>query len=300
MKMIAGFLCPHGRHGRQRLRPRRGGDPIAAKRRIGYLPEGAPSYGEMTPRASSPSSPTVRGCGALAGQRRWTRWSGGCSWAGAGPADRDAVQGLQAPRRPGPGHPARSAGADPRRADRRPRPEPEARGARLIRHGARQDHRHLHPHPRRGRRGLHAARSSSPRGRCWPTTRRRTGARSRYHGAVSCAWPRPTPPAGSCAAGRRRGQRRGERQDGRLTAFPRPGPAAVPPSATGRQPRLALDEMQLEPAGWTRCSADHHWHGWPARHRRRCGMNRVMDGILSIFRRELAATSPRRWPTCSS
>ena len=47
----------------------------------------------------------------------------------AGPADRDAVQGLQAPRRPGAGAAARSRGADPRRADRRARPQPEARGA---------------------------------------------------------------------------------------------------------------------------------------------------------------------------
>jgi len=49
MKIIAGFLAPTS-----------GGasvcghdvveDPIAAKRVLGYLPEGAPSYGEMTPR----------------------------------------------------------------------------------------------------------------------------------------------------------------------------------------------------------------------------------------------------------
>ncbi len=50
MRMITGFLAPDA--GRVRV----GGDdisanPLAVKRRIGYLPEGAPLYGEMTPRA---------------------------------------------------------------------------------------------------------------------------------------------------------------------------------------------------------------------------------------------------------
>jgi len=48
MKMITGFLAP------TRGRVQVGGhdvarQPIAAKRLIGYLPEGAPAYGEMTP-----------------------------------------------------------------------------------------------------------------------------------------------------------------------------------------------------------------------------------------------------------
>jgi ABC-2 type transport system ATP-binding protein len=49
MKMVTGFLVPDG--GTARI----GGhdivtDTIAAQRKMGYLPEGAPSYGEMTPR----------------------------------------------------------------------------------------------------------------------------------------------------------------------------------------------------------------------------------------------------------
>ncbi|MDX1513303.1 MAG: ATP-binding cassette domain-containing protein [Gammaproteobacteria bacterium] len=49
MRMITGFLTPDA--GTVRV----GGDdvsadPVAAKRRIGYLPEGAPLYGDMTPR----------------------------------------------------------------------------------------------------------------------------------------------------------------------------------------------------------------------------------------------------------
>ncbi|MEO8669715.1 MAG: ABC transporter ATP-binding protein [Tahibacter sp.] len=50
MKMLAGFLAPTS--GRASVC---GHDvenaPILAKRSVGYLPEGAPSYGEMTPRA---------------------------------------------------------------------------------------------------------------------------------------------------------------------------------------------------------------------------------------------------------
>jgi len=49
MKMLAGFLSPTS--GKARIC---GYDvetqPVEAKRQIGYLPEGAPSYGEMTPR----------------------------------------------------------------------------------------------------------------------------------------------------------------------------------------------------------------------------------------------------------
>ena len=49
MKMLSGFLSPTS--GSARIC---GYDvetqSVAAKRRIGYLPEGAPSYGEMTPR----------------------------------------------------------------------------------------------------------------------------------------------------------------------------------------------------------------------------------------------------------
>jgi ABC-2 type transport system ATP-binding protein len=50
MKMLAGFLSPSS--GTARVC----GfdvetDPVAAKREIGYLPEGAPTYGEMTPRS---------------------------------------------------------------------------------------------------------------------------------------------------------------------------------------------------------------------------------------------------------
>ncbi|MCK9488169.1 MAG: ABC transporter ATP-binding protein [Xanthomonadales bacterium] len=69
MKMIAGFLTPTA--GSIKV----GGfdvgeDPIQAKRSIGYLPEGAPAYGEMTPRSFLGFIADIRG---LAGDRRRQR-----------------------------------------------------------------------------------------------------------------------------------------------------------------------------------------------------------------------------------
>jgi len=69
MKMIAGFLAPSGGHAAVC-----GHDveeePIAAKRCLGYLPEGAPSYGEMTPAAFLRFVADLRG---LAGDSRRRR-----------------------------------------------------------------------------------------------------------------------------------------------------------------------------------------------------------------------------------
>lgn len=69
MKMIAGFLAPTV--GSAKIC---GFDveaqPIEAKRRVGYLPEGAPTYGEMTPRAFLEFVADVRG---LAGGLRRRR-----------------------------------------------------------------------------------------------------------------------------------------------------------------------------------------------------------------------------------
>lgn len=69
MKMIAGFLTPTS--GSVRVA---GFDvveqPLEAKRRIGYLPEGAPAYGEMTPRGFLEFIADIRG---LAGENRRKR-----------------------------------------------------------------------------------------------------------------------------------------------------------------------------------------------------------------------------------
>ena len=60
MKMVTGFMTPDA--GRVVI----GGDdlaarPLAVKRRIGYLPEGAPLYGDMTPRSFLEFIAEVRG-----------------------------------------------------------------------------------------------------------------------------------------------------------------------------------------------------------------------------------------------
>src|SRR5579883_1279339 len=69
MKMIAGFLAPTSGQalvcGHDVVE-----EPLAAKRVLGYLPEGAPSYGEMTPRQFLHFVADVRG---LTGPRRAQR-----------------------------------------------------------------------------------------------------------------------------------------------------------------------------------------------------------------------------------
>ena len=66
MKMLSGFLTPTSGHAKIC-----GFDvedqPLEAKRLIGYLPEGAPSYGEMTPRSFLEFIASIRG---LTGEHR--------------------------------------------------------------------------------------------------------------------------------------------------------------------------------------------------------------------------------------
>ena len=69
MKMITGFLAPSGGavlvcgHDVSQA-------PLAAKRCIGYLPEGAPAYGEMTPAAFLDFIADVRGLGGATRETR--------------------------------------------------------------------------------------------------------------------------------------------------------------------------------------------------------------------------------------
>lgn len=69
MKMLTGFLAPTS--GRASIA---GHDvekePLAAKRKLGYLPEGAPAYGDMTPAAFLDFVASVRG---LSGARKQQR-----------------------------------------------------------------------------------------------------------------------------------------------------------------------------------------------------------------------------------
>ena len=71
MKMIAGFLAPTSGTARVCGHDVQA-DPLAARRALGYLPEGAPAYGEMNPRAFLGFIADVRG---LSGDQRRTRLS---------------------------------------------------------------------------------------------------------------------------------------------------------------------------------------------------------------------------------
>jgi ABC-2 type transport system ATP-binding protein len=69
MKMITGFLTPTGGTavvcGHDVLE-----EPVAVKRRIGYLPEGAPAYPDMTPAAFLDFVAGIRGLSGLERQKR--------------------------------------------------------------------------------------------------------------------------------------------------------------------------------------------------------------------------------------
>ena len=69
MKMIAGFLAPTAGSAKV-YNYNIKNQPLETKRSLGYLPEGAPSYGEMTPRGFLEFIADARG---LAGERRRQR-----------------------------------------------------------------------------------------------------------------------------------------------------------------------------------------------------------------------------------
>ena len=69
MKMITGFLEPDS--GTSRIAGIDiGADPIGAKRQIGYLPEGAPAYADMTPRSFLGFIAEIRGYNGGAAKAR--------------------------------------------------------------------------------------------------------------------------------------------------------------------------------------------------------------------------------------
>ena len=148
--------------------------PIEAKRRTGYLPETPPLYPDMTRRASISTS-SRRSKGVPSAERRAARPDGDGAHPDrrhGEPPVRQAVEGLQAARRPGPGAHSQPRRADPRRADRRPRPEADHRDPRADQGARRRSHDHpQHPHPARGRRRPASASSSSTRATSSPSTR---------------------------------------------------------------------------------------------------------------------------------
>ncbi|MCP1374362.1 ABC transporter ATP-binding protein [Dyella lutea] len=70
MRMISGFLTPTSGTARVCGHDVQA-DPIAAKRALGYLPEGAPSYGELTVREFLVFIARMRGLKGAAGRRRF-------------------------------------------------------------------------------------------------------------------------------------------------------------------------------------------------------------------------------------
>ena len=145
------------------------------------------------------------------------------------PAHRDAVEGLQAPRRHRAGDPARPGRADHGRADRRPRSQPAAPGARADQaDGQGQGDHHLDPHPAGGRGGVHARRDH----RQGPHRRRR-------HGRGAAA-PHALSPRRRAARRRRATPTRPRPRSRRSPASPRsrsPGSAERQPSRCACSPR---------------------------------------------------------------
>ena len=113
MRMLAGFVTPTA--GKASIC---GHDvetePLAAKERLGYLPEGAPSYGEMRVRRFLEFIADLRRLeGSRAARAARLRHRAAAARLRARAVHRDPVEGLSPPRGPGAGHHARPAGADP-------------------------------------------------------------------------------------------------------------------------------------------------------------------------------------------
>ena len=157
MRIITGFYPPTS--GRVTI----GGfdivdDPLPAKRLIGYLPENAPGYADMTVHGFLGFAADLRG---LAGDAKKKadphRGRNLFSRGRALPDHRHAVERLQAPHLSRAIHHSRPRYSGARRADRRARSQPEARSARPHQaHGREEGHRVLDAHTGRGRGGLHA------------------------------------------------------------------------------------------------------------------------------------------------
>ena len=191
MRMLTGFLPPTD--GTARIC---GHDifeePLEARRAIGYLPETPPLYPEMTVSSYVDYVARIKDV-----PRRERRAQGGAraralrSRRRVAARDRNALEGLSPARRARAGDRARAAGADPRRADDRPRPDPDRRDPRADRRARGRRRRRaahgdpLHAHPARGRGDL-PPRGDDQRG---PQDGRRTARRAherrpRARGAV--------------------------------------------------------------------------------------------------------------------
>ncbi len=175
MRMLAGFMIPTA--GRARIAGhdvQDDADPRAPRARLSARGRADLSRDECrrVPAFRRPRARLCR-CGAEGARRSRDRADHARRRSAA--ADRDALEGVQAPRRPGAGAAARSAGAGARRAHRRARSQPEARGAHADRaDGAEQGDRHQHAHPGRGGRGVLARHHHRAGAASSPMRRRRS------------------------------------------------------------------------------------------------------------------------------
>ena len=180
MRMIAGFISPTAGeitvcgHDIEQA-------PVAAKSCIGYLPEGAPSYGEMTVAEFLDFIADVRG---LAGERRRERRAVVVDRLALAPVIDQVIETLSKGfrRRVGLAQALdpRPAGADPGRAHRRPRSQSKARGSaphQRAQQGQAGDR--IHPHSGGGARGVHTRHHHLRTGASWPMSRRPPSRRAR-------------------------------------------------------------------------------------------------------------------------
>ena len=173
MRILTGYMpATDGQGDRRRLRRLRAAARGQAPHR---LPAGdaAALPRHDRPRVPRRSSPASRACPRASARRASTRVMERTRVADmAEPALREALEGLPAARRPRAGADSQPRRADPRRADRRPRPEADHRDARADQGAGRRPHHHpQHAHPPRGRRRPASASSSSTTGGSSRSTR---------------------------------------------------------------------------------------------------------------------------------
>ena len=107
--------------------------PIEAKRRTGYLPETPPLYPDMTVREYLAFVAQINGVPARSARAQVDTVMEQTRIADMADAPlRQALEGLPAAGRPGAGAHPQPGSADPRRADRRPRPQADHRDPQLI------------------------------------------------------------------------------------------------------------------------------------------------------------------------
>ncbi len=248
MKMLAGFLTPTSGsasicgHDMQVA-------PIAAKRLLGYLPEGAPSYGEMTPLQFLNFVADVRG---MSGQQRKVRIDDVIARLQLGDVLSQPIDTLSKgfKRRVGLAqavlHDPQALVLDEPTDGLDPNQKHEVRT--LIQSMARDKIIIISTHILEEVQAVCSRAVIIARGRLLAdATPEALEARSRYHRAVSLTAPNPATLRTDLLRLDGVAAVEIDAQDGRLTAFPKPG-AAIFEAVSGflRTQQIAFSELQLE------------------------------------------------------